>query len=117
VNFFYKDRENGTLVVFQLTRQISGPKYITQSAFTQFLKSIKFPKDQISKQFKLIFVPGPNQAETMSIVVKVSENKKLKEKEEEKTLDSIDNYTILKIDKHYNLLITQSKSKQSTTDN
>jgi len=78
--FFYKDRENGTLVVFQLTRQISGPKYITQSAFTQFLKSIKFPKDQISKQFKLIFVPGPNQAETMSIVVKVSENKKLKEK-------------------------------------
>jgi hypothetical protein len=46
------------------------------------LKSIKFPKDQISKQFKLIFVPGPNQAETMSIVVKVkiSENKKLKEK-------------------------------------
>jgi|GEM_PF-5957629 len=78
--FFYKDRENGTLVVFQLTRQISGPKYITQSAFTQFLKSIKFPKDQISKQFKLIFVPGPNQAETMSIVVKIPENKKLKEK-------------------------------------
>lgn len=124
--FFYKESD-GTLVMFQLTRQVSGPKYIKQSAFLSFLKKINFPKDKISTKLKLIFVPGPFETETAFMAIKRTNKKEAKdektklkqEKDEEKSrgkllvlwnwvrltfgnlLVLMKTYTILKLDEHY----------------
>ena len=68
VEFFYKDCKNN-LVALQVTRQRSGAKMISHSAFEKFLKEIEFPVTDVEKKFKLIFIPAPKQADKMRLRV------------------------------------------------
>ena len=56
--YFYK-KNNDTLVVFQVTRQKTSPKYLLQSTFTEYLEKIDFPEDKVEDKLKLVFIPGP----------------------------------------------------------
>ena len=122
--YFYKNN-NDTLVVFQVTRQKTSPKYLLQSTFTEYLEKTDFPEDKVEDKLKLVFILGPKQVEEICLTIKKTKEKEPTNREgkpsnitvEKKTLDLIKKYTILKIDDQYNLKVEQIEKSQTNSNN
>jgi hypothetical protein len=98
---FFSKAADGTLTLFQVTRQKSTPKYFTISAFEMFLKAIAFPEAQVNR-LKLIFIPGPLQVGKVYLATKAAE-------ENAPILLKLKGYTVLRIDELYNYGLLEAK--------
>jgi len=96
VEFFYKDADEN-LVAFQVTRQETPPKYISRSAFAEFLEGINFPEDQVGTKLKLILIPSPKYVSDFYLKI-TNKNAASETAQKKYNLNLIKNYTILKID-------------------